>query len=386
MIKPQHTSKLNLNSHIEFFNQPHLKQLGYKKLTKLNASPDRDTKSRKQTCESISLGLVIPFQPCMWNEKTTNTIWNNAMKKVQAEMFGKYSTHFNEKILLRLKKIFEKLNFNTLRKSLAILISPDEEKIIYLNSPVKLAVVFGENVSILDLASNIQHEADFYCMTLQSSSITIYDYNNRHLSRLYEHSNEKKPATIIKNASSVIQLLHDKYEKPMIINGNPNLVDQFINSPHLPENFLPLCYDSTLFTNKHIHSIAKDISDQWNYWRSKFFAAKLLLSQKTNGLITHIETVLNAIRKGANGLLLIDKQLKQQIQQSVAGGRISLIPNDTIKELAKFLSRGNLFEITEPGLLSDHGGIVLLRNPSLSQSSKEMYKTPTDKAGRDEIF
>lgn len=386
MIKPQHTHNSNLGSQIEFFGQHHLKQLGYKKLTRLNASPVRDTKPRKQTCESISLGLVIPFQPCMWNEKTTNIIWNNAMKKVQVEMLGKYSTQFTDKMLLRLKKIYEELNFNTLRKSLAVLISPDEEKIIYLNSPVKQTVVVGENISILDLASNIQHEADFYCMTLQLSGITIYDYNNHRLGRLYEHSNEKKPITLIKNASSVIQLLHDKYEKPMIINGNPNLIDQFINSPYLPENFLALCYDTTLFANKNIHSIAKDINSHWNYWRSKFFAAKLLLAQKANGLLAHLDTVLNAIRKGANGLLLIDKRLKQQIQQSFSGGRISLMPDDTIKELEKFLSRGNLFEITEPGLLSDHGGIVLLSNPRLSRSNKELFKTSFNQVGRDEIF
>jgi hypothetical protein len=343
------------------FSQSPIRQLAYKPMPVLQGRNVAVQKIIKPQPEFSSLGFVIPFQPCMWDEKSVQSAWDNAMQIVETKMKGSYSEECTNKVLARLEKIFNRLNFNTHRKSLAVILTPDEEKLIYLSFLVRPVVFSGRSVSVIDLATNIQREPDFYYLVLNKDYAGLYDYNNKQLRKVYEQSNETCLVNIFKNAAAVIELLNSKNEKPVFVTGSPNLVEQFCNSEYYAENYFPLLYHKAPFSSEIIQSLVKEITNHWNYWQSKFIASRVLLAQKANALVSNAEAVLLALRKSTDGLLLIDKRLKQQLQKSArTGNAIFHIADELIGQIEKFLTRGNRIEITETGLLKDMGGIVLL--------------------------
>jgi hypothetical protein len=308
-----------------------------------------------------SLGLAMPFQPSMWDEKTIHSVWNNGLEMVKAKLTGRYSEECANTILTRLEKLYSKLNYNTHRKSLAIVLTPDEEKIIYLSFKVKPVVFLSKFVSILDLVANMYQEAEFYYFVLNEESISLYDYNNNQLRKVYENRNETCPVNLFKNAANAIELLNCNYEKPVFVTGRPNRVEAFCNCKAYPKEYFTFLYHSTPFSTEIIQSPVKEITAHWSYWHSKFIRVKILLTQKAGSFISHFDAVFKALNKCADGLLLVDKHLKHQLQKSNKAEGIFKLADEFIQQLEKFLVRGNRIEITDSGLLKDMGGIVLVQ-------------------------
>lgn len=337
------------------------KLLMYKPTPVLQEEKTMMRKAAKQLPVFSSLGLIIPFQPSMWDEKSIEAAWQHAIQIVQAKMNGRYSAECTAKVITRFAKLFARLNFNTHRESLVVILTPDEERLIYLSYPVKPVVFSGKSVSLLDLAANIQQEADFYYLVLNKDYASLYDYNSKQLRKVYEQNNETCPVTLFKKASNTIELMNSKYEKPVFVTGRPNLVEGFCNSSSYSEHFFTLLYHASPFSNEIIQSLVKEITSHWRYWQSKFIKRKILIAQKSGMLISNIDAVLKALGKCADGLLLVDKHIKHQLQKTSKTGGLFQLADEFMQQLEKFLARGNRIEITESGLLKDMGGIVLLQ-------------------------
>jgi len=341
-------------------NQPKL--LTYKSMPVLLEGNIAARKKSKIRTAFTSMGLAIPFQPSMWDEKSIKSVWNNGMEMVKAKLKSRYSEEYTNTILTRLEKLYPKLNYNTHRKSLAIVLTPDEEKIIYLSFPVKPVVYLSKSVSLLDLAANMQEEPDFYYFVLNKESASLYDYNNKQLRKVYEQNNETCQEYLFKNAVNIIERLNIQYEKPVFVTGRPNMAERFCNSSANSKQFFTLLYHATPFNTEIIQSLVKEITVHWSYWKSKFIKVKILLAHKEGMRICQIDAVLKALSKCADGILLVDKHLKYQLQKSNMAGSIFQFTNELMHQLEKFLVRGNRIEITESGLLKDIGGIVLLQS------------------------
>ena len=365
----------------ENIGQPKL--LMYKPATVLKEEKNMLKKAAKQLPVFSSLGVVIPFQPSMWDEKSIEAAWQHAIQIVQAKMKNRYGVECTTKLTTRLEKLFAKLNFNTHRKSLAVLLTADEEKLIYLSFPVKPFVFSGKSFSPLDLAANIQQEPDFYYLVLNKNHACLYDYNSKQLRKVFEQNNEPCPLNLFKNASKTIDLLNSRYEKPVFVTGMPNLVEGFCNSSFYSKYFFTLLYQSPTINNGIKQSLVKEITVHWKYWHSKFIKTKIMMAQKEGMLISNIDAVLKALDKCEDGLLLVDKLLKQQLQRTSNTGGLFQLADEFMQQLEKFLARGNRIEITENGLLKDMGGIALLQN---SKPGKTAYKLYNIQAGKNGIF
>src|SRR5690242_11626571 len=111
--------------------------------------------------EIQSIGLVIPFQPSMIDKKTIKGILNYTLEEVQCRLENKYQQEDINLVLNNLKMIFKKLNYNSHRKSVAIIIKPDQEKIIYLNYSGNPVFYLNDRFSLLDLVGNSVRKPEF---------------------------------------------------------------------------------------------------------------------------------------------------------------------------------------------------------------------------------
>jgi coenzyme F420-reducing hydrogenase delta subunit len=333
-----------------------------------------------------SLGLVIPFQPSMWNEKSINEVLDYALEIVQTKLKERYSIECTHKVLGRLKKVFARLNLNTHRKSLAIILTNEEEKVIHLDFPVRPVVFFSNAVSMLDLAANIEREPGFYFLVLNNNRLRSYEFYNNKLNKVYEQNDEKNVDHLLEKASGIIELLNSKNEKPVFVTGSPELVEGFYKSSSFPQIIFKKLHQGVAFSDDVMKFLTAEISGKWSYWQSKFLTGRILIDQKAGSLISKTDAVLQALRKKEDGLLLIDKRLKKQLYNCITGNAIINTTAELTNLVENFLVRGNRIEITETGLLKDMGGIVLLRNNLPAATGKLSYINHREVCGEGLLF
>lgn len=350
-------------------------------------------KIRIANLNSSSLGLVIPFQPSMWKDLSTQTIYNYASGLVLKQLNEKAGVENLDNFLGRLKTIFIKLNFNSHRKSLALILSPEEDKMIYLDFQVKPYVCLGETIYFLDLIADVEWEPDFYLLQVQEKRVQLFQYNQNHLIKIFEqvHDDDAYADLNIKNelfqnAAYIIKLMNGKNNKPVFITGSAQQIEAFNKiAPH-PEIIFKKIRTGEIFFGEIIESLISEITEEWHHWQSEFFSGKILIAHKTNSFISNIDAVLQSLTKKADGFLLMDKQFKLQLHNPKKSSRIFSVANEFINEVEKFLVRGNKIEITKTGLLKDMGGVVLLRSVSTGSSKGISYNRQSLIKGMENLF
>jgi hypothetical protein len=295
----------------------------------------------------------------MWDDQSLRAVLNYAIEMVETRMEGKFSKECTGKIIERLRKLFMSLNFNTHRQSLAIILTEDQEKVVYLSYPVKPVLFLGKRISLLDMAANIQTEASFYLLVLKKDRAMIYERNSAILTKVYESLNNSNGDDSFKNAISAIRLLNAQSQKPVFITGNSGSIGQFNFASDYSTIYFSLLHSDDP-DSEMVNSLTNEIVDDWNHWQSKFIAANIVLAQKTNSIVYNIEAVVQFLRKGGGGLLLIEKRIKGKILNPIQNSNNSL-SGELIMLIEKFLINGNRVEIIPTGLLKDMGGIALLK-------------------------
>ena len=311
-----------------------------------------------------SVGLAILFQPSMKDATTIQTQLRFAADAVQRKMKDNYNSVCTSNVLTRLEKLLSGLNYSSHRKSISLVLTPDEEKVIYLNFSVKPVTYINEHISLLQLTANAERQPQFYFLFFRENNATVYEYYDNKLHRVYVKTQDRKadPAGLFNQVSQTIRLLNTKDEKPVFVTGSPNLVELFCNSPYYTDIYFTLLYEAVRYCEEVRNALAKEISSRWDYWHSKFIAGRIMIAQKANCMINNVEMVFKALSHSADGWLLLDKKLKRQLHKSSRVNALFNKSDEFMNQVERFLTRGNSIEITEPGLIKKFGGIVLLQN------------------------
>lgn len=320
-------------------------------------------KTVSQPLQSLSsLSFVMSFQPSMWDDKTIQSALNYTTHIIEIKLKNNYSNECTKNMLGRLHHIFNGLNFNTHRKSIAVLIAANAEKVLYLNFPVRLFVSTGNLISILDLVTNIKKEIGFYLLFIVEGSIQLYEYYNKHLNKVYEQKAGAEVGYCVGagiRASTVISQLNTNYLKPVFIVGSREEFISFQSAVSYPEIVFQI--KPPVQCSKEIaQKMVSEIVGEWNLWLSKFDMARIAMAKKANALVYNYGAVLQALCNSVDGLILMDKRVKKELQKPASGDLHFQDSKFFMSQIEKFVDRGNCIQIKENGLLKNLGGIVLL--------------------------
>jgi hypothetical protein len=323
----------------------------------------------------LSLGFVMPFQPSMWDEKSTQFALDYCMNIVGKTLQNTYDIEYIKTIQARLQLLFKRLNFNTHRKGLAVIINADSEKVFYLNYPVRFSVCSGNFISLLDLMHSIKKDTVFYLLCVCQENICLYEYTNEHLNKVYEQKPDVFSGHFVDadvRAISVITYMNTNCQKPIFIVGNSEQLNAFQMSVPFSEIVFQITKPQPKYNAEILQEIITEIVDQWSYWLSKFYVGRIAMAKKANALVFNYEEVLKALCNSIDGLILMEKKVKKELQKRVTGDVHFNELNFFISQLERFVDRGNCIGIKQNGLLKDWGGIVLLPN-SIPTCQKPTY-------------
>ncbi len=323
-----------------------------------------------------SLGFVMPFQPSMWDDKSIQSALDYTTHIIETKLKISYSDECTNTMLGRIKQLFDRLNFNTHRKSIAVLISADSEKVMYLNFPVKLFVSTRSFISVLDLVTSIKQQPGFYLLFNSKDNLMLFEYCNKQLNKVYEQKPDAVSGYFVDGAiraSSVITYMNTNYQKPVFIVGSREDVSSFQSTVSYPEIIFQVINTPVQYSAEMMQTIVTEIVEQWSHWLSKFQVRRIAMAKKGNTLIFKYSAVLQALCNSADGLMLMDKRVKKELQKPATGDILFMDSKFFISQIEKFVDRGNCIVIKENALLRDWGGIVLLPCTTSCHQDKHSY-------------
>lgn len=343
-------------------------------------TPKKVNRETKQNQFPIAkLGVTFPFQPSMQDKRLIQNTLAYVTKSVETKLKDKYNSAFQKSTLARLERIFNRLNYNTNKKSVAILIGPDEERIIYLNFFTKPLIYFNKNISIFDLVTNTNNQAEFFLLFLRETKSILFEYYNGKLHKEYETKENvfisnspgfqgviAKPTNRDQQILNMLKLMNRKNNKPVFFTGTTECVNRLWNAASDREIMFKKGSTFLNAPEDKLEFLASEIKAEWRYWHYEFLAGKIAVAKKSNHLLSKISAVSEGLKCSKDGLLLIDKYYKKQLLKSLRMKLLLKSPGIWMKHLERFLSRGNHIEIVKMGLLKDYGGIVLIENERLN--------------------
>lgn len=316
-----------------------------------------------------SLGLVIPFYPSMVDKNTIQGILNYTLEVVQAKLESLHLEVEIEQITRRLQKIFKSLNYNSHRKSVAIIFEGEEEKVINLNYSGKPVFLFNENFSLLDLVGNSIQNPEFELLVLKKDGAELYEYFNNSLHKVFGQTEEfcSKVKTdsdcLINSVINIIKRVNSKNDKPIYVYSEDEyLTGKFFES--FP--FKEITFKINISSNKDLFSktqlLVNRIIKHWDYQQTKLVKGQIAIAKRTDTLYSRLNNVISALKHSDDGLLLVDSFMKDEIHNISQDQSLFVATQKLNSEIEKFLARGNRIEITEGGVLENLGGIALIKD------------------------
>lgn len=345
-------------------------------------------KTKQLRLPITTLGITFPFQPSMQDKRFIQNTLAYISKAVETKLNEKNNSTFGKSILARLGKTFSKLNYNTHKKSVAILIGPDEETITYLDFFTKPLIYFNKNISLFDLLTSINNQPEFFLLFSGTTKSILFEYYNGKLHKEYETKESGfisntpglrrlvgKPTnvTTCQQILNVLKIRNPKNNKPVFVTGKTEQINRLYDKASFPD--IMFKKGSATFSNDEedkLKFLASEINAEWRYWHYEFLAGKIELAKRSNHLISKIVAVSEALEYSKDGLLLVDKYYKKQLMKSLRMNHFSKSPGLWMQHLERFLKRGNHIEIVKTGLLKNYGGIVLIEYEVMKASDQPL--------------
>lgn len=314
-----------------------------------------------------SFGLVIPFHPSMVDKNTIQGILNYTLEIAQAKLERSYEESEIKQVTRRLQKIFAGLNYNSHRKSVAVIVEREEEKVIYLNYSGKPVFLVNDNFSLLDLVGNSKQNPEFELLVFKINGAILYEYFNDSLHKVYEHTrqleNESETDSIIQGISNIINRVNSKNDKPIFVFSEDDYpAGKFCESFPFKEIAFKINISSKEDLYSKIELLTNKIIKQWDFQQSKLIKGQMAIAKRTNTLYTRLNEVISALKLSDDGLLLIDSFMKDEIHRTAQEESNFASTKKLNEQIEKFLMRGNRIEITRGGLLENVGGIALIKD------------------------
>jgi hypothetical protein len=355
----------------------------------IHATPSRKELSFDHSVYTPSLFISLAFEPKVTPKHEIAERLKWALHKAEAELVGQYPRTVVMPAILRLKNIFQNLDYTTLRKSVSVFLSPFLEKVYYLNIPVNEKVTVNEPFSFRNLVLNKKEEKNYLLLVIDDEAARIYHGDHFKLKLFLFHSvkqisTERKqdhrsfsvPAyskTVEKTLLAIDQglgLLQKSLALPVIVMAGEETLQSFKAVSKNTANILH--YIDAGFESASYRQIQQALEPAMEDWQD--IKLSHLLNQLETELVegklsVGIADVWKAAKERKTKMLVVEKEYaypaytaedQKMIYSDIIPMNYSHLATDAVEETIEFvLAGGGDVVFVEPGTLKDYLHIAL---------------------------
>jgi hypothetical protein len=177
-----------------------------------------------------AVSILMPFEPKMSSKAEARHRLKLAVGRAEKELMANYTEDSALAIIKKLQNLFQLINFNTHKKSIAIFVSPSIDKIFYLDTYIDEKVVIGESFAIRDLIYSKKQSVDYLVFILSAQSSKIYLGNSSKFT-LIKSNQAEATFTLKRDLSEKVGQFSDPHEeKEILLNRFLVLMDEDLSS------------------------------------------------------------------------------------------------------------------------------------------------------------
>lgn len=212
-----------------------------------------------------AVSIILPFEPKMVAKAELVHALKLAMDKTKISLQENYPMEICNLMQLKLRSLINQLNYTTLKKSVAIFVSPVFEKVLYLDIPVEEKIIIDGSFEIRDLVYSKKELHKYLVLLLSTNGYKVFLGNTTTFVRIIS----QKPESVMAYINDVSQkvanfsdsgerkedlmnkfLLHLDKALHLILNANP-LPLFVLGTERITGHFNKIC--------KHAKAVAKYI-------------------------------------------------------------------------------------------------------------------------------
>ena len=343
------------------------------------------------TVSSIpAVSIVLPFEPHMQSKQVVADRLRQAVLMAVNEMRAGYSQSLCNAVQSRLKKIIAALNYNNLKKSVAIYVSPAADRVIYLDIPVKETVIVKSDFDIRSIVRAKIDAKQFLLLKLDSQHTQIFLSDERSLSTLnrnvitdtdaigpdlpgkagnFPDNRDMKEIRLhqfLRKADLALQQLLKDYPSPVFVMGSPRLTDHFMQLTTNEKKIIRIIRgDYSTTGNAGLPEVLKPYVAEWDAIRYDNTIHQIEHAAVSHRLATGIRDVWKQVNRHNARLLILEEDFSPAVilpaisnAERHRGGLVTKTVADQM--IATVLESGGDVELVGPGMLKDHHHIALI--------------------------
>ena len=338
-----------------------------------------------------SIMLTMPFDPKMTDKRMIEQSLSVLIGQAREKMEGRYPKAHIARVYQKLIRLSKQLEYSTHKISLAIVVSPDFEKVYYLNFPVQEQVTLGDMFDFRKLAMQKKKDEKFLLMMLSESRLRIClaDEHSvtplvlghpRHIDLPQRVGNFSDPEKVkevrldkfLAQSDQSLQIILHAYNYPLVLMGCRKTIGRFRQlSKHSGQIAEVITGNFDDSSPSELLKELKKVQIDTRRLREKHNLLILANAQEDRKLATGIQECSLAAYNGNARLLIVEKgyQVTTFITSRSDMHEVKGLDQDSklpLKDLVdatieKVLQCGGEVEFVEDGVLKEYMHMALVR-------------------------
>jgi hypothetical protein len=340
--------------------------------------------------------ILMPFEPKMVSRNKLENKLNTAVEQAKIKLLENYPKYSVRLILKKIKEIAASVDYSTHKKSIAIVISNNLQKVYYLNLDVEERIIVGKSCKARDILNFKMQQQKYLLMTLSSEKLKIFecienhltpilnanlrnyvlkkniDFKNSSNSSIVSNNREEAMPDIISKVDEVLHIILQTYPLPLFVISTAELKEYLFESKNKEffSEYIPGNYANA--TTNELQILLKPYLLNWKKVREKDLMLRLKIAGKIKKLSTGIKDVFKTAFQKRGKLLLVEENYRhlgivgEAIDMKAVGGTLnnnSVNDKDAVDEIIEqVLDNGGDIEFVREGILKmkNHIALILL--------------------------
>jgi len=346
------------------------------------------TSVKCQPCISV----IMPFEPKMNAEAILKHSLKIVANKIKRDLHDNYVNDVAGPVFEKLENIIAHLDYTTHRKSVAIYVSPEIEKVYYLNIKVNEKAMVNTSFEIRDIVMNKKEDHEFLLLVISGKKEKLYAGSGSSLKLIVSNQTahierdlpepvanftdaQKIKETRLKNFLYYIdkQLSHilALYSFPFFVMASKKTMGYFENITKHYKNIMGFVHGN--FDNATENELLKALVPQlinWKVIKERHIINRLEIAKQDLKLVTGIHDVWIQASRKHKQLLVVEKDFycpafvteKGETIFSNSSETNKMVTKDAIDDIIeKVLENGGDVEFVED--LKEYNKIALIEQP-----------------------
>src|SRR3954469_6509256 len=181
------------------------------------------------------VALFMPFEPKMVSKNEIVYKLQSLLNEAEQKLIRAFSISAAKPILERLKSVIKNLDYSTHKRSTAIYVSAEEEKLFYLDAPLEEKVIVDTTFNIRNVVESKKGLQQHLVLVLGNNISRVYFGKGMHLVSMLTNTRKKSQSDNISSSENFLTEIDSNLNiilnyfplLPLFVVGDANILNRY---------------------------------------------------------------------------------------------------------------------------------------------------------------